>query len=83
METGRKNFIKKNAIQCTILPGFLGLLIVLHSLTAAAPWSAGSEGSARCERLALVMIKGGVCACSVTQSYLTLCNPMSCSLPGF
>ena len=23
-----------------------------------------------------------MCACSVAQSYLTLCNPMDCSLPG-
>ena len=25
----------------------------------------------------------GVCVCSVTQSCLTLCNPMDCSPPGF
>ena len=23
------------------------------------------------------------CCCSVTKSYLTLCNPMNCSMPGF
>ena len=23
------------------------------------------------------------CCCSVTQSYLTLCDPMDCSMPGF
>ena len=67
METDRKNFIKKNAMQCTILAGFLGLPIVLCSLTAAAPWSAGSEGPARCDRLALVLIRGGVCACSLSH----------------
>ena len=22
-------------------------------------------------------------SCSVTQSYLTICNPMDCSMPGF
>ena len=45
----------------------LRVLIVLRSLTAAAPWSAGSEGSAGFERLALVMIRGGVCACSLSH----------------
>ena len=26
---------------------------------------------------------GSICCCSVTQSYLTLCDPMVCSMPGF
>ena len=26
---------------------------------------------------------GGYCGCSVPQSWLTLCNPMDCSTPGF
>ena len=25
----------------------------------------------------------GICCCSVTQSCLTLCDPMDCSMPGF
>ena len=32
-----------------------------------------------CERATLTM---DMCACLVFQSYLTLCDPMSCSLPG-
>ena len=29
------------------------------------------------------LLKGCVCVCSIVKSYLTLCNPMDCGLPGF
>ena len=28
-------------------------------------------------------LHGGICCCSVAQPYLTLCNSMDCSTPGF
>jgi len=46
-------------------------------------WSSNSLGIVHemsdCEHSAVL----GGCCCSVTQSCLTLCNPMDCSTPGF
>ena len=43
-----------------------------------APWKQAGLPPAFCNHFHMFP-----CVCSVTQSCLTLCNPMDCSLPGF
>ena len=90
------SFLLKNLCGCSdegwlLLKTNKYLLFTMHILSVVLIYTSSPIGFSVCSFLpgdkaseaAFPLKQCFSCYCSITKSYLTLCNPMDCSMPGF